>query len=103
MRIKRDDTVLVLTGKDKGKKGKILQASHRDEKVIVEGVNKMKKHMKSSQAGRAGERVELEFPIQASNVQLVCPKCSKATRVGYSLLEDGTKQRVCKQCSEVIS
>lgn len=103
MRIKTGDTVVVLTGKDKGKRGKISQASHRDQKVIIEGVHKMKKHLRPQKPGMKGERVEIEFPLNSSNVQLICPSCSKPTRVGYLFLEDGKKRRQCKKCKAEIS
>ena len=103
MRIKTGDTVVVLTGKDKGKRGKITQASHREHKVIVEGANKVKKHMRPQKGGQKGERVEIEFPLNSSNVQLICPSCSKPTRVGYTILDDGAKRRVCKKCKAEIS
>lgn len=102
MRIRSGDTVVIRKGKDRGKQGKVLQASHRQKKVIVEGLNKMTKHMRPQQRGAAGERLEIESPITVANVMLVCPKCSKPSRVGYTFLDDGTKKRQCKKCQAEV-
>lgn len=102
MKIKKGDKVAVLAGKDKGKEGKVQQASHREGKIIVEGVNKVKKHLRPKRSGEKGQIVSLEFPIQASNVILICPKCGKRVRVGYKRLEKGGKHRVCKKCKAEI-
>lgn len=103
MKIKRGDTVQVMKGKDRGKQGKVLQASHSQQQVIVEGLGKVKKHMRPKRSGSKGERIELEFPIHASKVMLVCPKCNKPTRVERVVLEDKTKHRRCKKCQAEIS
>ena len=100
--VKTNDTVVVLSGKDKGKKGKVLQVSPKEGKVIVEGLNVATKHVKPRRQGEQGGIVEAEAAMYASKVQLVCPKCSKATRIGHKILEDGSKVRVCKSCSEEI-
>ena len=97
MNIKKDDKVVVLSGKDKGKQGKVLIANPKAEKVVVEGVNVATKHQKPRQQGQEGGIIKVETPIYAAKVQLVCPKCGKATRVGYKLA-DGKKVRVCKKC-----
>ena len=101
MNIKKDDKVVVLSGKDKGKEGKILSADPKAMKVIVEGVNVATKHQKPRKQGEEGGIIKVETPIYASKVQLVCPKCGKATRVGHKL-EDGKKVRVCKKCGAEI-
>ena len=100
--VKTGDTVVVLSGKDKGKQGKVLQVSPKERKVIVEGLNIATKHVKPRRQGEQGGIVEAEAAMYASKVQLVCPKCSKATRIGHKILEDGSKVRVCKSCGEEI-
>ena len=100
--VKTNDTVVVLSGKDKGKQGKVLQVSPKEGKVIVEGLNIATKHVKPRRQGEQGGIVEAEAAMYACKVQLVCPKCSKATRIGHKILEDGSKVRVCKSCGEEI-
>ena len=101
MNIKKGDTIVVLSGKDKGKQGKILTADPKAAKVIVEGVNVATKHQKPRKQGEEGGIIKVETPIYASKVQLVCPKCGKATRVGHKIV-DGKKTRVCKKCGAEI-
>ncbi|CCX72317.1 50S ribosomal protein L24 [Firmicutes bacterium CAG:555] len=96
MNIKRDDKVIVLSGKDKGKSGKVIAADPKADKVIVEGVNVATKHQKAQKKGQDGGIIKVETPIYVSKVQLVCPKCGKPTRVGYKFV-DGKKVRYCKQ------
>ena len=100
--VKTNDTVVVLSGKDKGKKGKVLQVSPKEGKVIVEGLNIATKHVKPRRQGEQGGIVEAEAAMYACKVQLVCPKCGKATRIAHKILEDGSKARVCKSCNEEI-
>ena len=97
MNIKKDDKVIVLSGKDKGKQGKILVADPKAEKVIVEGVNVATKHQKPQKQGQEGGIIKVETPIYVSKVMLVCPKCGKPTRVAHKIA-DGKKVRVCKKC-----
>ena len=101
MNIKKDDKVVVLSGKDKGKEGKILTADPKAAKVIVEGVNVATKHQKPRKQGEEGGIIKVETPIYASKVQFICPKCGKSTRVGHKLV-DGKKVRVCKKCGAEI-
>ena len=101
MNIKKDDKVIVLSGKDKGKQGKILAADPKGMKVTVEGVNVATKHQKPQRQGQDGGIIKVETPIYASKVMLVCPKCGKGTRVAYKLA-DGKKSRVCKKCGAEI-
>ena len=96
--VRTDDTVVILTGKDKGKQGKVLEVSPKEQKVIVEGCNIISKHVKPRRMGETGGIVKAESPIYACKVQLVCPKCKKPTRVGAKINEDGTKERLCKKC-----
>ena len=102
MQIRSKDTVVVITGKDKGTKGKVVTAAPKTGKVVVEGVAIATKHQKPRQAGMPGGIVKAEAAIDASNVMLVCPKCKKGVRVGMNVLENGTKVRVCKKCGATI-
>lgn len=100
--IKKEDTVLVISGKDKGKRGRVLQVMPKDKTLLVEQVNMIKKHMKPNNQYKQGGIIDKENPIAVSNVMLVCPKCDKPTRVANTPLEDGRKLRSCKQCKEVL-
>ena len=102
LHIKTGDTVVVLSGKEKGKKGKVLAVSPKESKVIIEGVNMCTKHVKPRRQGQAGGIVKAEAAMYACKVQAVCPKCGKPTRVGHKNLDDGSKVRVCKyaDCGE---
>ena len=102
MKIKKDDTVLVITGKDKGKKGKVRFAYPDKQRVMVEGVNMIKKHAKAKQQVRQAGIIEREAPISAASVMLLCSKCNKPARVGYRILQDGRKARICRACGEVV-
>jgi len=101
MKIKKGDTVLITSGKDKGKKAKVLESFPKQGKISVEGVNIVKKHRRPKTEKEKGQIVEVVKPIDVSNVKLVCPKCSKAVRVGYRLTEKG-KFRICKKCQQEI-
>jgi large subunit ribosomal protein L24 len=101
MNIKKDDKVIVLSGKDKGKEGKVLSADPKAAKVVVEGVNVATKHQKPRKQGQDGGIIKVETPIYACKVMLVCPKCGKPTRVAYKL-DAGKKSRVCKKCGAEI-
>ena len=101
MKIRKDDKVVVLAGKDKGKQGKVLVADPKGGKVVVEGVNVATKHQKPQGQNKEGGIIKIETPLYVSKVQLVCPKCGKGTRVGYKLA-DGKKVRVCKKCGAEI-
>lgn len=98
--VKKDDTVIVISGNDKGKKGKVLGVSPKEGKVIVQGVHIVKKHVKPRRQGEAGGIVEAEGAIYASKVQLYCAKCGKGVRAAHKVLEDGKKVRVCAKCGE---
>ena len=102
MKIRRDDNVVITTGKDSGKRGKVRRAWPDKERVIVDGANMIKRHSRARRAARQAGIIELEAPIHVSNVMLVCSKCSKPTRVGLRFLADGKRVRVCKSCQEVI-
>jgi large subunit ribosomal protein L24 len=102
MKIKKDDIVVVITGKDKGKKGKVHQSLHNKQCVMVEGVNMVKRHTKPRGTVRQAGIIEREAPINISNVMLQCPKCNRPTRLSSRIMEDGKKARVCRRCHEVI-
>ena len=101
MKAKKNDTVLVLTGKDNGKTGKVLRAIPGDNKVVVDGVNVQKKHKKARSAQDTSGIIEQAGPIDASNVLVICPVCNKATRVAHAEV-DGKKVRVCKKCGKSL-
>lgn len=102
MHVKKGDTVVVLSGKDKGKQGKVLSVNPEKRMVIVEGVSMATKHKKPRRMGEAGGIISQETPIYASKVMNVCSKCKAAARVGRKVLEDGTHVRYCKKCGETI-
>ena len=97
MKIRKDDTVVVLSGKDKGKEGKVLIANPKEGKLVVEGVNVATKHQKPRKQGEEGGIIKVETPIYACKVMVVCPKCGKPTRVAHKL-DAGKNVRVCKKC-----
>jgi large subunit ribosomal protein L24 len=101
--VRRNDQVEVITGKDKGRVGKVLRVLRDANRVVVEKVNVVKRHTKPSMANQQGGILEKEAPIHVSNVMLICAKCTKAVRVGSKVLEDGSKERVCKKCGETIA
>ncbi|MDD4358713.1 MAG: 50S ribosomal protein L24 [Candidatus Pacebacteria bacterium] len=102
MNIKKGDQVIIIAGNYKDKKGKVVKALPKEGRVIVEKVNIVKKHIKPRRQGEKGQVIEIERPINVSNVQVICPKCSKKTRLGYTLSKDGKKVRVCKKCNKEI-
>jgi len=109
MNIKKGDKIKILTGKDKGKTGKVLQVFAKANKASIEGLNLLIKHMRPRKQGEKGQRIEFPAPINLSNVILVCPKCDRPTRVGKKHIEifknnkkENKKVRVCKKCKEVI-
>jgi len=102
MKIRKNDNVIVIAGKDKGKKGKVRQVKPKEGRLIIEGVNLIKRHSRTKGQARQAGIIELEAPMDISNVMLVCNKCSKPVRVGFKVLPDGKKVRVCNSCEEVI-
>lgn len=101
-KIKKGDNVEITSGKDTGKKGKILKIWPKKKKIIVEGLNLVVKHVKPKREGEKGQRVKISMPLWLSKVMLVCPHCKKRTRVGFKFF-DSKKARVCKKCNEIIS
>ncbi len=101
MKIKKGDTVLIIKGKDRGRTGKVIKALPKENRVIVEGLNLVRKHIKPRTQGEKGKIVEIPRSIAVANVKLICPHCRKATRVGYKF-EDQDKYRYCKKCQGLI-
>jgi large subunit ribosomal protein L24 len=102
MHVRKGDTVELISGKDKGKKGKVLTAFPKGNRVIVEGVNMLTKHVKPTRQMQQGGIIHQEGPVHASNVLLYCPKCKKGRRTGKKILKDGTKVRFCRTCGETL-
>jgi large subunit ribosomal protein L24 len=102
IRLKKDDKVKVLTGKDKGKIGKVLKVVQKTNRVIVENINVVKVHQRPTQANPQGGIVDKNMPIQISNLMVMCNSCVKPTRIGMKQLEDGKRVRICKQCNQQI-
>ncbi|HEX9714514.1 MAG: 50S ribosomal protein L24 [Desulfurivibrionaceae bacterium] len=100
--LKVNDQVEVIAGKDKGRVGKVIKVNATDGKAIVEKINMIKRHTKPSQTNQQGGIIEKEAAIDASNLMVICPKCSKTSRVGKKILEDGSKVRICKKCTESV-
>ena len=101
MKIIKGDNVLVISGKDKGKKGKVLRSFPQEGRILVEGINIRKKHVRPKRSGEKGQTVERPFAFEVSNAKLICPKCKNATRVGY-IFVNGKKERVCKKCKQEL-
>jgi large subunit ribosomal protein L24 len=101
-KLKKDDKVKVITGKDKGKIGKVLKVDRKNERILVENINTVKRHQRPNAQNRQGGIVESEAPLNWSNVMLMCNKCVKPVRVKTQQLDDGKKVRVCRKCNEQI-
>ncbi len=102
MKIRKNDTVQVMAGKDRGKRGKVRFAYPKKNRVLVEGINFIKKHSRARGQVKQAGIIDLEAPIDVSDVMLLCEKCNRPTRVGFTFLEDGRKVRICRKCKEVI-
>ena len=100
--VKTGDTVMVLNGKERGKKGKIIAVSPKEGKVIIEGINVVAKHVKPRRQGQEGGIVKTEGAMYACKVQLVCSHCGKPTRIGHKINNEGKKERICKKCGESL-
>lgn len=101
MKIKKGDQVLIIAGKDKNKRGKVIRALPGEKKVVVENINLRKKHVRPKKRGEKGQVVEFPAPLDVSNVKLICPRCGKPTRVGFKI-KKRSKVRVCKKCNQEI-
>jgi len=102
MKIRKNDNVLVIAGKDKGKKGKVRLVNPKHERITVDGINFIKKHARATGQVRQAGIIEREQPMHVSNVMLLCSRCNRPARVSLRVLEDGKKVRVCRSCQEVI-
>ncbi len=101
MKIRKNDTVLIISGKDKGKKAKVLKTLPAENKILVEGVNLRKKHQKPKRTGEKGQVISKPAPIDVSNAKIICSKCGKPARLGYKIVKKD-KRRICKKCGEAI-
>lgn len=101
MKIKKNDIVKIITGKDKGKEGKVIAVNYKKNKATIDGLNLYKKHVRPKRRGEKGQIISTPRPVVASNLMLVCGSCRKATRISYKM-EGGNKQRVCKKCKAII-
>ncbi len=102
MKIRKNDNVLVIAGKDKGKKGKVRFTNPKHERVLIEGINFIKKHTRAVRGARQAGIIAREAPMHVSDVMLLCSKCDRPTRIGFRFLEGGKKVRICRVCHEVI-
>ncbi len=102
MQIRKGDMVRAIAGRDKGKTGKVLRVLPKRERVIVEGMNFVKRHTRARPPEQQGGILQKEAPLHVSNVMVYCPRCNRATRIGHRKLEDGTKARICRRCGEII-
>jgi len=100
--VKSGDTVMIMSGKDRGKKGKVMGVSPKEGKVIIENANFVSKHVKPRKMGEPGGIIKAESAIYASKVQILCSRCGKPTRIGHKILGDGTKERICRKCGESL-
>jgi len=101
VKLKKGDTVLIISGKDKGRTAKILKSLVKEGKILVEGINLKKKHIKPKKEGEKGQVLSIAAPLDASDVKFICPKCGKATRLGYRINND-KKNRICKKCQSEV-
>ena len=101
MKIRKNDQVMIISGKDRAKKGKVVQVFPKTDKIVVEGLNLRKKHVRPKKSGEKGQVAEIPAPFAVSNVKLICSKCGKPSRVGYKVV-DKNKFRVCKKCGQEI-
>lgn len=102
MKIRKNDNVIIIAGKDRGKKGKVRHVFPKKGRLTVEGLNMIKRHSKAKGGARQAGIIEMEAPVNASNVMLICDKCGKPTRIGFKSLDNGRKARICRFCQEVI-
>jgi len=101
MKIHKGDQALIISGKDKGRKGKVIEALPKDGRVVVEGLNIRKKHMRPKKSGEKGQIIEMPSPLDVSDLKIICPKCGKPARIGYKI-EGKKKYRICKKCKQEI-
>lgn len=102
MKVKKGDKVYILTGKDNGKTGTVSKVMLKEKKVVIDGINLVKKNIKGNKENPQGGIIEKPMPINVSNVQVICSSCGKSSKVGFKTLKDGKKERICKKCSQVV-
>ena len=102
MKIKKGDTVKIIQGRDRGRKGRVLRVFPKENRLVIEGQNLVIKHIRPRREGEKGQKIKMAMPMSYSKVKLICPKCGKETRVGYKILADGRKMRFCKKCRNVF-
>ena len=102
-RITRNQIVKVLAGKDRGKTGKVLKVFPKEDRLLVEGINLIKRHTRQTKQDKKGGIIQKESPVQISNVILICKRCNKPTKVGMKIMNDGSRVKVCKKCKEIIA
>jgi len=102
MKIRKGDTVKIIRGKDEGNKGKVIRVIPKENKLVVEGLNLVTKHVRPRREGEKGQRIKMAIPLNASKVMLICPRCGQAIKVGYKILTDGRKVRFCRKCKDVF-
>ncbi len=102
MKIKKNDIVEIIQGKDAGKRGKVLRALPKINKIVVEGLNLAIKHVRPRKEGEKGQRVKMAMPLDVYNVMLICPRCKRKIRVGYKVLTNGHKERFCRKCNDIF-
>lgn len=102
MKIKNNDKIKIIAGKDKGKEGKVIQTMPKDDLIVVEGLNLMIKQIKKQKDGKPGQKIQFPCPMNSSKGMLICPHCNKPVRIGYKILENKKKARICKKCGEVL-
>jgi len=100
--IKKGDNVIIISGKDRGKSGKVIRVFPKENKILVENMNLKKKHIRPKKQGQKGQTVNTAFPFDISNIMILCPNCGKKTRIGKKILEDKSKIRICKKCGGAI-
>lgn len=98
MKIRKGDNIIMISGKDKGKRGKVIKVLPKEQLIVIENVNLKKKHQKPKTGGKKGEKIETPRPVSVSSVMLICKNCGKSVRVGYKILTDNKKIRICKKC-----
>ena len=101
-KLKKNDQVVVISGKDRNKKGKIMRLRPHGNRAIVQGINIIKRHVRPTRDNPKGGIMQMEEPLHVSKLKLVCPKCSKPVRIGITILSDGTRKRMCKKCKEIV-
>lgn len=102
MKLKKNDTIKIISGKDKGKTGKIMQLLPKENKIVVEGLNIHYKNLRPRKQGEKGQRIEFSAPLSIAKVMFICPKCGRQSRLGYKRLENKEKVRYCKKCQEIV-